>query len=48
VKENNEIIKRLVVIFFDALIGRQFKYAFMVLHTIIFGKKVKEKANDKI
>ena len=35
-------VRAFVIIFFDALIGRQFKYAFIVLHTFVFGKKVKE------
>jgi len=31
-----------LTIFFDALKGGQFKYAFMVLHMIVFGKDIKE------
>jgi len=29
-----------VRIFFDALVSGQFKYAFIVLHTVMFGKQV--------
>lgn len=38
-----EEIKAGIIIFFDALMRGQFKYSLIVLHVLIFGKKVKEK-----
>jgi len=29
-------------IFFDALMSGQFKYSFIILHTVIFGKQVEK------
>jgi len=37
-----EEIKAYVRIFFGALMSGQFKYSFIILHTVIFGKQVEK------